>query len=107
MPKVQLDFDGGAPPSQAWRRRLNSHANKLKEFSVTFMEAIKMVHAGYICIFCSCNHTKLQYICLYCIIPILDIIRHYCISRFTALEDPLMRQTVQVASSEQLSKEIY
>lgn len=41
-----LDFDGGAPPEQAWRRRLNSHANILKEFSVTFMEAIKMMHLG-------------------------------------------------------------
>jgi hypothetical protein len=39
----QLDFDGGAPPEQAWRRRLNSHANLLKEFSVTFMEAMRMV----------------------------------------------------------------
>lgn len=39
----QLDFDGGAPPEEAWRRRLNSHANLLKEFSVTFMEAIRMV----------------------------------------------------------------
>jgi hypothetical protein len=38
-----LDFDGGAPPEQAWRRRLNSHANILKEFSVTFMEAMRMV----------------------------------------------------------------
>lgn len=38
-----MDFDGGAPPRQAWRRKLNSHANKLKEFSVTFMEAMKMV----------------------------------------------------------------
>ncbi|XP_072955535.1 uncharacterized protein [Typha angustifolia] len=41
-----LDFDGGAPPEQAWRRRLNSHANILKEFSVTFMEAIKMMRLG-------------------------------------------------------------
>jgi len=46
---LQLDFDGGAPPRQAWRRRLNSHANKLKEFSVTFMEAMRMViHLKYI-----------------------------------------------------------
>ncbi|KAF1860531.1 hypothetical protein Lal_00021574 [Lupinus albus] len=37
-----LDFDDAAPPEQAWRRKLNSHANLLKEFSVTFMEAIKM-----------------------------------------------------------------
>ncbi|RWW31077.1 hypothetical protein BHE74_00024699 [Ensete ventricosum] len=40
---TKLDFDGGAPPDHAWRRRLNSHANRLKEFSVTFMEAIQMV----------------------------------------------------------------
>lgn len=43
LPSLQLDFDGGAPPEQAWRRRLNSHANILKEFSVTFMEAMRMV----------------------------------------------------------------
>ncbi|KAJ7942511.1 Non-lysosomal glucosylceramidase [Quillaja saponaria] len=41
-----FDFDSAAPPKQAWRRRLNSHANFLKEFSVTFMEAIKMVRLG-------------------------------------------------------------
>ncbi|KAJ8513418.1 hypothetical protein OPV22_003852 [Ensete ventricosum] len=41
-----LDFDGGAPPDHAWRRRLNSHANRLKEFSVTFMEAIQMMRLG-------------------------------------------------------------
>ncbi|GMH31222.1 hypothetical protein Nepgr_033065 [Nepenthes gracilis] len=41
-----LDYDSAAPPQQAWRRRLNSHANILKEFSVTFMEAIKMVRLG-------------------------------------------------------------
>nr|CAB3499403.1 unnamed protein product [Digitaria exilis] len=41
-----LDFDGGAPPEQAWRRRLNSHANLLKEFSVTFMEAMRMMTLG-------------------------------------------------------------
>jgi non-lysosomal glucosylceramidase len=41
-----LDLDGGAPPEQAWRRRLNSHANILKEFSVTFMEAMKMMTLG-------------------------------------------------------------
>ncbi|XP_057959180.1 uncharacterized protein LOC131151781 [Malania oleifera] len=41
-----LDFDSAAPPEQAWRRRLNSHANILKEFSVTFMEAIRMVRLG-------------------------------------------------------------
>ncbi|KAJ0035420.1 hypothetical protein Pint_25379 [Pistacia integerrima] len=41
-----FDFDSAAPPEQAWRRRLNSHANLLKEFSVTFAEAIKMVRLG-------------------------------------------------------------
>ncbi|KAI4338294.1 hypothetical protein L6164_016636 [Bauhinia variegata] len=41
-----LDFDSASPPEQAWRRRLNSHANILKEFSVTFMEAIKMIRLG-------------------------------------------------------------
>ncbi|XP_059445105.1 uncharacterized protein LOC132176955 [Corylus avellana] len=41
-----FDFDSAAPPEQAWRRKLNSHANILKEFSVTFMEAIKMVRLG-------------------------------------------------------------
>lgn len=41
-----LDFDGAAPPEQAWRRRLNSHANILKEFSVTFMEAMRMLRLG-------------------------------------------------------------
>ncbi|KAF2285643.1 hypothetical protein GH714_006150 [Hevea brasiliensis] len=43
---LQLDFDSAAPPEQAWRRRLNSHANILKEFSVTFKEAVKMVRLG-------------------------------------------------------------
>ncbi|XP_068652422.1 uncharacterized protein [Aristolochia californica] len=41
-----LNFDSAAPPEQAWRRRLNSHANILKEFSVTFMEAMKMMQLG-------------------------------------------------------------
>ncbi|KAL8158407.1 uncharacterized protein LOC141675231 isoform X3 [Apium graveolens] len=41
-----LDFDSAAPPVQAWRRKLNSHASILKEFSVTFREAIKMVRLG-------------------------------------------------------------
>ncbi|CAN1144521.1 Non-lysosomal glucosylceramidase [Linum perenne] len=41
-----FDFDSAAPPEQAWRRKLNSHANLLKEFSVTFAEAIKMVGLG-------------------------------------------------------------
>lgn len=40
---MQFDLDDAAPPEHAWRRRLNSHANILKEFSVTFREAIKMV----------------------------------------------------------------
>lgn len=47
-PTLQLlESDHGAPPQQAWRRRLNSHANILKEFSVTFMEALKMVRLGF------------------------------------------------------------
>ncbi|KAL6184949.1 hypothetical protein ACLB2K_041084 [Fragaria x ananassa] len=41
-----FDFDSAAPPEQAWRRKLNSHANILKEFSITFREAIKMVRLG-------------------------------------------------------------
>ncbi|WCJ24239.1 Beta-glucosidase GBA2 type family protein [Euphorbia peplus] len=41
-----FDFDSAAPPEHAWRRRLNSHANILKEFTVTFREAIKMVRLG-------------------------------------------------------------
>ncbi|XP_031482797.1 uncharacterized protein LOC116252579 [Nymphaea colorata] len=41
-----LESDNAAPPRQAWRRRLNSHANILKEFSVTFMEALKMMSLG-------------------------------------------------------------
>ncbi|XP_011073769.1 non-lysosomal glucosylceramidase [Sesamum indicum] len=41
-----FDFDSEAPPEQAWRRKLNSHASILKEFSVTFTEAIKMVRLG-------------------------------------------------------------
>ncbi|KAI8537993.1 hypothetical protein RHMOL_Rhmol09G0066500 [Rhododendron molle] len=41
-----LDFDSAAPPEHAWRRRLNSHATILKEFSVTFMEAIKLMRLG-------------------------------------------------------------
>lgn len=40
---LQLDFDDGSPPEYAWRRKLSSHANRLKEFNVTFREAIKMV----------------------------------------------------------------
>eukprot|EP01018_Ginkgo_biloba_P009127 Gb_37177 [translate_table: standard] len=47
-PTLQLlDSDHGAPPRQAWRRKLNSHANILKEFSVTFMEALKMIRLGF------------------------------------------------------------
>ncbi|XP_020222782.1 non-lysosomal glucosylceramidase [Cajanus cajan] len=41
-----FDYDSSAPPEQAWRRRLNSHANLLKEFRITFVEAIKMVRLG-------------------------------------------------------------
>ncbi|XP_023000039.1 non-lysosomal glucosylceramidase [Cucurbita maxima] len=41
-----FDFDSASPPEQAWRRKLNGHANLLKEFSVTFVEAIKMVRLG-------------------------------------------------------------
>ncbi|KAL0742753.1 hypothetical protein Bca4012_084266 [Brassica carinata] len=41
-----LDFDSAAPPPHAWRRRLNCHANILKEFTITFREAIKMVRLG-------------------------------------------------------------
>lgn len=41
---LQFDFDSAAPPEQAWRRRLDSHANILKEFSVTFREAVQMVY---------------------------------------------------------------
>ncbi|PHT78669.1 hypothetical protein T459_16721 [Capsicum annuum] len=43
---IQFDFDSIAQPSQAWRRKLNNHASKLKEFSVTFREAIKMARLG-------------------------------------------------------------
>ncbi|KAK9081357.1 hypothetical protein Syun_031136 [Stephania yunnanensis] len=41
-----LDFDSASPPEHAWRRRLNSHANLLREFSVTFREAVKMIRLG-------------------------------------------------------------
>ncbi|CAM6099912.1 unnamed protein product [Calypogeia fissa] len=41
-----LDQDPGAPPKQAWRRKLNCSAGILKEFSVTFMEAIKLMGLG-------------------------------------------------------------
>ncbi|XP_073284139.1 uncharacterized protein [Primulina huaijiensis] len=41
-----LDFDSASPPEQAWRRKLNSQASILKEFSVTFTEAVKMVRLG-------------------------------------------------------------
>jgi len=40
---TQLDFDDGSPPEHAWSRKLSSHANRLKEFNVTFREAIRMV----------------------------------------------------------------
>uniref|UniRef100_A0A0D9WYB7 Non-lysosomal glucosylceramidase n=1 Tax=Leersia perrieri TaxID=77586 RepID=A0A0D9WYB7_9ORYZ len=41
-----LDFDDGSPPEYAWRRKLSSHANRLKEFNVTFREAFKMMKLG-------------------------------------------------------------
>ncbi|XP_052161898.1 uncharacterized protein LOC127779204 isoform X2 [Oryza glaberrima] len=41
-----LDFDDGSPSEYAWRRKLSSHANRLKEFNVTFREAIKMMKLG-------------------------------------------------------------
>ncbi|XP_031097658.1 non-lysosomal glucosylceramidase [Ipomoea triloba] len=41
-----FESDSAAPPSEAWRRKLNTHASILKEFSVTFTEAIKMIRLG-------------------------------------------------------------
>lgn len=41
-----LEADPGAPPPQAWRRKLDSHANFLKEFTLTFMETLKMIGLG-------------------------------------------------------------
>ncbi|CAM6012230.1 unnamed protein product [Sphagnum balticum] len=41
-----FEADPGAPPAQAWRRKLNGHANLLREFSVTFMEAFRMLRLG-------------------------------------------------------------
>ncbi|BFI11966.1 non-lysosomal glucosylceramidase [Marchantia polymorpha subsp. ruderalis] len=43
---AMLESDPGAPPKKAWRRKLNCTAGFLKEFSVTFMEAIKMIGLG-------------------------------------------------------------
>eukprot|EP00897_Mesotaenium_endlicherianum_P001001 jgi/Mesen1/10901/ME000095S10238 len=43
---VQLDKESGAPLSPAWKRKLNDHANPLKEFSVTFVEAMRMMGLG-------------------------------------------------------------
>lgn len=43
---VQLDKSSGAPPDLAWRRTLNSHANQVREFSVTFVEAVQMARLG-------------------------------------------------------------
>ncbi|KAK9087333.1 hypothetical protein Syun_029727 [Stephania yunnanensis] len=43
---MDLDFDSASPPEHAWRRRLNIHANLLREFSVTFREAVKMIRLG-------------------------------------------------------------
>ncbi|CAN5965713.1 unnamed protein product [Sphagnum jensenii] len=41
-----LDHDPGAPPEQAWRRKLNSHVNFLRSFSLTFMELLSMLPLG-------------------------------------------------------------
>ncbi|KAG0621376.1 hypothetical protein M758_3G014900 [Ceratodon purpureus] len=43
---AMLDHDPGAPSEQAWRRKLNSHADFLTEFRVTFMEAVRMISLG-------------------------------------------------------------
>ncbi|KAK9106057.1 hypothetical protein Scep_022901 [Stephania cephalantha] len=40
--RFYLDFDSASLPEHAWRRRLNNHANLLREFGVTFREAMKM-----------------------------------------------------------------
>jgi hypothetical protein len=40
---LQLTTKGVAPPSLAWRRKLNLPVSLLKEFSVTVSEAFKMV----------------------------------------------------------------
>ncbi|KAJ7567463.1 hypothetical protein O6H91_02G149200 [Diphasiastrum complanatum] len=44
--RQQLEEDPGAPPPLAWRRKLNCNANLLKEFSVTFYEAMKLLGLG-------------------------------------------------------------
>ncbi|KAI5068564.1 hypothetical protein GOP47_0016909 [Adiantum capillus-veneris] len=41
-----MESDAGAPPPQAWRRKLDSHANFLKEFTLTFKETFKMIRLG-------------------------------------------------------------
>ncbi|XP_027119001.1 uncharacterized protein [Coffea arabica] len=41
-----FDFDSAGPPEQAWRRKLDTHASILREFSITFVEAIKMIRLG-------------------------------------------------------------
>ncbi|KAM3274545.1 hypothetical protein ACQJBY_043544 [Aegilops geniculata] len=41
-----LDFDDGTPSEDAWRRKLSSYANRLKEFNVMFREAFKMMKLG-------------------------------------------------------------
>lgn len=41
-----LESDSATPPQHAWRRKLNKHPSKLKEFSITFMEAMKMIRLG-------------------------------------------------------------
>ncbi|XP_024382229.1 uncharacterized protein [Physcomitrium patens] len=43
---AMLDHDPGAPSALAWRRKLNSHADFLTEFRVTFMEAVRMITLG-------------------------------------------------------------
>ena len=40
---VQLEKGQGAPPDLTWNKPLNSHAFNVKEFNVTFSEALKMV----------------------------------------------------------------
>lgn len=39
----QKDDGPGAPPPLSWKRKLNGDANSLKEFRVTFVEAVRMV----------------------------------------------------------------
>lgn len=46
----QLESDPGAPPKIGWRRKLNCSAGFLKEFRVTFKEAMKMVLVLTLCL---------------------------------------------------------